>query len=46
MRGTANYRSGGMNISYQFTPWVKRLLIANTIVFVLAWALGGGFVLE
>ena len=24
-----------MNISYQLTPWVKRLLIANIVVFVL-----------
>ncbi len=35
-----------MNLSYQLTPWVKRLLIANTAVFLLTWVLGAGFVLE
>jgi membrane associated rhomboid family serine protease len=35
-----------MNLSYQLTPWVKRLLIANTVVFLLTWVLGAGFVLE
>ena len=40
MRGTANYRSGGMNLSYQFTPWVKRLLIANTVILLLTWMMG------
>lgn len=46
MRGTGYYRSGGMNLSYQLTPWVKRLLIANTVVFALTWVIGPGFVLE
>ncbi len=46
MRGTGQYRSGGMNLSYQLTPWVKRLLIANTAAFLLTWVLGAGFVLE
>ena len=46
MRSTANYRSGGMNLSYQLTPWVKRLLIANAVVFALTWVIGPGFVLE
>ena len=46
MRGTANYRSGGMNLSYQLTPWVKRLLIANAVVFALTWVIGREFVLE
>ena len=46
MRSTASYRSGGMNLSYQMTPWVKRLLIANTVVFALTWVLGPGFVFE
>ena len=46
MRGTANYRAGGMNLSYQWTPWVKRLLIANAVVFVLGWAIPREFVLE
>ena len=46
MRGTTNYRSGGMNLSYQLTPWVKRLLIANAVVFALTWVIGREFVLE
>ena len=46
MRGTAYDRSGGMNLSYHLSPWVKRLLIANTVVFVLAWVMGPRFVLE
>ena len=46
MRSTANYRTGGMNLSYQLTPWVKRLLIANTVVFALTWLIGRGFVVE
>ena len=35
-----------MNLSYQLTPWVKRLLIANTVVFALTWVIGSGFVFE
>jgi len=46
LRGTGNYRDGGMIFGYQLTPWVKRLLIANTIVFVLTWVIGRGFVLD
>lgn len=46
MRGTAYDRSGGMNLSYHWTPWVKRLLIANTVVFALTWVIGSGFVFE
>ncbi len=46
MRGTGNYGSGGMNLSYHLTPWVKRLLIANTVVFALTWVIGPGFVFE
>ena len=46
MRSTANYGAGGMNLSYQLTPWVKRLLIANTVVFALTWLIGPGFVVE
>jgi len=46
LRGTGNYRDGGMIFSYQLTPWVKRLLIANTIVFALTWVIGRGFVLD
>ena len=46
MRGAGNYGSGGMNLSYHLTPWVKRLLIANTVVFALTWVIGPGFVFE
>ena len=46
MRGTGYYRAGGMNFSYQLTPWVKRLLIANTVVFALTWVIGPEFVFE
>ena len=46
MRSTANYGSGGMNLNDQLTPWVKRLLIANTVVFALTWVIGPGFVFE
>jgi membrane associated rhomboid family serine protease len=35
-----------MNFSFQWTPWVKRLLIANTVVFALTWVIGAGFVFE
>ncbi|HAT18165.1 MAG TPA: hypothetical protein DCS76_10250 [Gemmatimonadetes bacterium] len=35
-----------MIFGYQLTPWVKRLLIANTIVFALTSVIGGGFVLD
>ena len=46
MRGAGYYRGGGMNLSYQLTPWVKRLLIANAVVFVLTWVIGREFVLD
>jgi len=35
-----------MTFSYQLTPWVKRLLIANTVVFALTYVIGQGFVFE
>jgi membrane associated rhomboid family serine protease len=35
-----------MNFSYHLTPWVKRLLIANTVVFALTWVIGPEFVFE
>lgn len=41
--GTHSY---GFNFSYTLTPWVKRLLIANTVVFLLTWVVGQGLVLE
>ena len=46
MRGAGSYRDGGMTFSYQLTPWVKRLLIANTVVFALTYLIGQGFVFE
>ena len=46
MRSTGYYRSGGMNLSYQLTPWVKRLLIANAVVFALTWVIGPEFVFD
>ena len=33
-----------MNLSYRLTPWVKRLLIANTVVFILTWIVGRNFI--
>jgi membrane associated rhomboid family serine protease len=33
-------QSYGFNFSYLLTPWVKRLLIANTVVFFLTWIIG------
>jgi membrane associated rhomboid family serine protease len=35
--GTQSY---GFNFSYLLTPWVKRLLIANTAVFFISWIVG------
>lgn len=35
-----------MNLSYQLTPWVKRLLIANTVALALTWVIGPAFVTE
>ena len=35
-----------MNLSYQLTPWVKRLLITNTVVLALTWIIGAGWVAE
>ena len=32
------YQSGAGRFGYRLTPWVKRLMIANTVVFVLMWA--------
>jgi len=46
LRGAGNYGSGVMNLSSRLTPWVKRLLIANTLVFALTWVIGSGFVFE
>ncbi len=44
MRSAGYVAGGGMNLSYQLTPWVKRLLIANTVVFVLTMIIGREFV--
>jgi membrane associated rhomboid family serine protease len=35
---------GGMNISYQLTPWVKKLLIANTVAFLVTMVVGREFI--
>ena len=44
VRSTGYVAGGGMNLSYQLTPWVKKLLIANTVVFLLTWVIGREFV--
>lgn len=44
MRSTGYVAGGGMNLSYRLTPWVKRLLIANTVVFLLTLIVGRDFV--
>ena len=44
MRSTGYVAGGGMNLSYRLTPLVKRLLIANTVVFILTWIVGRSFV--
>ena len=44
MRGTGYVPGGGMNISYQLTPWVKKLLIANTVVFLVTMVVGREFI--
>ena len=46
MRGTGYRGFGQINLSYSMTPWVKRLLIANTVVFALTWVIGSQFVFE
>ncbi len=32
------YQSGVGPFGYRLTPWVKRLMLANTVVFVLMWS--------
>jgi membrane associated rhomboid family serine protease len=39
-------QSYGFNFSYLLTPWVKRLLIANTVVFFGTWVVGQELVRE
>jgi len=39
-------QSYGFNFSYLLTPWVKRLLIANTVVFFLTWIIGPDLIHE
>ncbi len=41
--GTQSY---GFNFSYMLTPWVKRLLIANTVVFLLTAIVGADLVVN
>ena len=44
MRSTGYVASGGMNLSYHLTPWVKKLLIANTVAFLVTLVVGREFV--
>jgi len=44
VRGTGYVPGGGMNISYQLTPWVKKLLIANTVAFLVTMVVGREFI--
>ena len=46
MRSTGYSGFGQINLSYSMTPWVKRLLIANTVVFALTWVIGSRFVID
>ena len=46
MRSTGHYGFGQINLSYNMTPWVKRLLIANTMAFVISQVVGPMFVFE
>jgi membrane associated rhomboid family serine protease len=40
------YASGGFGLGYMLTPWVKRLLIANTVVFFVTAVVGRDLVFE
>jgi membrane associated rhomboid family serine protease len=40
------YAPGGFGLGYMLTPWVKRLLIANTVVFFLTLVIGQDLVFE
>ncbi|MGE0158777.1 MAG: rhomboid family intramembrane serine protease [Gemmatimonadales bacterium] len=40
------YASGGFGLGYMLTPWVKRLLIANTVVFFITAVVGRDLVFE
>jgi membrane associated rhomboid family serine protease len=40
------YASGGFGLGYMLTPWVKRLLIANTVVFFATAVIGEDLVFE
>ncbi|NIR45155.1 MAG: rhomboid family intramembrane serine protease [Gemmatimonadetes bacterium] len=31
------FRSGGISFGYRLTPWVKRLIIANAVFWLLTW---------
>ncbi len=42
-----NYGAGGMpTFSYQLTPWVKKLIIANVVAFVLTLLIGADIALD
>jgi len=40
------YASGGFGLGYMLTPWVKRLLIANCVVFFVSQVAGEDFFFE
>lgn len=46
MRSMAYGRGGGFGFGQGLTPVVKRLLIANAVVFVATWIIGPRFVVE
>jgi len=46
LRSTGHYGFGQINLNYSMTPWVKRLLIANTMTFVISWVVDPIFLFE
>jgi membrane associated rhomboid family serine protease len=40
------YASGGFGLGYMLTPWVKRLLIANCVIFFVSQVVGEEFFFE
>jgi len=41
-----SYRARQMTFGYSLTPWVKRLIIANTAIFLVTLLVGKGFVFD
>ncbi len=35
------HRSSSVSFGYQLTPWVKRLILANAVVYIIMWVLEG-----